>query len=214
MLEGIWQAAREGDLAEVEGLLGQDPGLLDARYLGWTPLVYASHQGHVGVVRWLLDQGAAILERDANGCTALWFACQEGHAPVASLLLERGADSTIATAGGATPLMAASEKGHPEVVRVLLGHPSAKANINHRARHGETALWHACYRGRGGVARALLASGADPTIAANDGTTPMAIAKQDPPSYPPGITAEGRRECVAALEVRSCLPLVPKHPLF
>jgi ankyrin repeat protein len=36
-------------------------------------------------------------------------------------------------------------------------------------------------QGRGGVVRALLESGADPTIADNDGTTPMAIAKQDPP---------------------------------
>jgi ankyrin repeat protein len=40
--------------------------------------------------------------------------------------------------------------------------------------------------GRGGVVRALLESGADPTIADKDGTTPMAIAKQDPifPNHP------------------------------
>jgi hypothetical protein len=50
--------------------------------------------------------------------------------------------------------------------------------------------------------RELLERGADPTIADNKGITPMAIAKQDPPSSPPGITAEGRLECVAALEVR------------
>jgi hypothetical protein len=65
---------------------------------------------------------------------------------------------------------------------------------------GAHPLWYACYCGRGGVARALLENGADPTIANNDSITPMAIATQ-----PPGhgrISVEGRRECVAALEVR------------
>jgi hypothetical protein len=50
--------------------------------------------------------------------------------------------------------------------------------------------------------RALLESGADPTITDISGITPTAIAKPHPPDVPPGITAEGRRECVTALEVR------------
>jgi hypothetical protein len=62
-------------------------------------------------------------------------------------------------------------------------------------------MWEACYRGRGVVVRALLEGGADPTIARNNGTTPVAIVKQiNDLRYP--VTAEGRRECVAALEVR------------
>jgi ankyrin repeat protein len=85
---------------------------------------------------------------------------------------------------------------------VLLGHPSARATINFRDNDGETALWAACQMGRGGVVRALLENGADPTIAHNDGTTPMAIAKQGHTSV---ISVEGRRECVAALEVRLAL---------
>jgi hypothetical protein len=48
-----------------------------------------------------------------------------------------------------------------------------------------------------------LGSGADPTIAHADGTTPMAMAKQ-PHDRLESIT-EGRRACVAALEVRSWL---------
>jgi hypothetical protein len=59
--------------------------------------------------------------------------------------------------------------------------------------------------------QALLESGADPTIADNDGTTPMAIAKQDPDDddIECGASAEGRRECVAALKVSFCPPLSP-----
>jgi hypothetical protein len=66
----------------------------------------------------------------------------------------------------------------------------------------------ACNRGhgRGGVGGALRRSGADPS-------TPMAIAKDD--DLPHRVTAQGRWECVVALEVRSLLLLChPWEPLL
>jgi uncharacterized protein len=206
-MERIWNVALDGDVDEMERLVGQDPGLLDARdRMGWTPLLYVSEDGNMGVVRWLLDKGAAINEREDTGSTALWQACSRGLAPVVRLLLERGADPAIANNRSSTPLMEASRRGHLEVVRSLLEHPSAETTIN-KHDGGATALWHACCTGRGAVVRALLEGGADPTIASNDGTTPMAIAKQVPPDFLSIIiSAEGRRECVAALEVRLDIP--------
>jgi hypothetical protein len=156
----------------------------------------------VGVVRWLLDNGAAIDQSDSTRWTALWLACRVGQTPVVRLLLQRGADPTTAEPGGWTPLVAASSQGHLEVVRLLLGQPSARATLTCRDNVGRTALWEACQYGHGKVVRALLESGADATIADKYGTTPTAAAKADPPSFPLGTTAEGRRECVAALEVR------------
>jgi uncharacterized protein len=204
-MEVICGAADRGDLAEVERLVGQDPGLINQRFGGMTPLMLASSEGHVGVVRCLVDKGAAINEITPEGLyTALSYACIRGHAPVARLLLGAGAVLTV-TGHGTTLLMFASVHKRLEIVRLLLGHTSAKATLNARDASGETALWQACYVGCGGVVRALLEGGADPTIADNDGTTPMAIAKQDPPYG--SISAEGRRECVAALEVSSCLYL-------
>jgi hypothetical protein len=204
----IWEAARDGDVGEVEWLVGHDAGLLDARDgLGRTPLMLASEEGHVGVVRWLLDNGAAMNETYFLGWTALFLACTSNRPPIVRLLVGRGADPAIATAAGRTPLLEASIGGHLEVVRLLLGHPSARATINHRNDDGETALWKACELGRGGVARALLENGADPTIADDNGTTAMAIAKQEPNDS--DISAEGRRECVVALEVRSWVPSPP-----
>jgi hypothetical protein len=53
-----------------------------------------------------------------------------------------------------------------EVVRLLLGHPSAKDNINDRDDlDARRRWWWACYKGRGGVVKALLENGADPTTA-------------------------------------------------
>jgi hypothetical protein len=180
----------------------------------WTPLVNAAEGGHVGVVRWLVDQGAATNNASHDdGYTALCLACLLGRTPVVRLLLERGADPTTANNEGWTPLVTAPYQGHLEVVRLLLGHASAKATTNCRSNDGRTALWVACYRGRRAVVRALLENGADPTTASNDGTTPTATAKQDPPGGDERVSAEGRRECVAALEVRSCAPLLLPHHL-
>jgi hypothetical protein len=56
-------------------------------------------------------------------------------------------------------------------VRLLLDHPGGKTIIN-RNEDGHTALKWACYKGCGEIARLLLASGADPTIADDQGNTP------------------------------------------
>jgi ankyrin repeat protein len=214
----IWQAAYDGDLAEVERLVGHDPGLLDAKdeQHGQTPLMGASFKSHVEVVRWLLDQGAATNVVPKNGQTALFLACDRGNPLVVQLLLERGADPTITDHKGVTPLILASFIGYLEVVRLLLGHTSADIIISQRHDEGGTAPWEACYKGQRGVVEALLESGADPTIANIDGITPMDIAKEDAPPPDPDkprfdVSTEGRRECVAALEVRH-YPLLSLSP--
>jgi ankyrin repeat protein len=206
----IWKAAGAGDVDAVERLVGHDTGLLDARSLrGWTPLMYASEEGHGGMVGWLLARGAATNARFANGHTALSLASQKGRTPVVRLLLEAGADPTIAGAEGSTPLITASRSRHLEVVRVLLGHRGGKTTINRRGSGGQTPLWWACYCGRGAIVRALLQSGADPTVADTLGAIPVTIAKHA--DLPYGATAEGRRECVAALEV-GLVAAFPLHP--
>jgi ankyrin repeat protein len=86
-------------------------------------------------------------------------------------------------------------------VRCLLSHPSGAASINHRDRDGRTALWWACRIGPVYVVRALLEKGADPTIADNEGFTPMAMAKLNDYAYQPA--------CVKALMVRGLLGSSP-----
>jgi ankyrin repeat protein len=142
--------------------------------------------GHVGVVRWLLDKGAATDLRDRYFLTALWASSHHDRFSVVKLLLERGVDPCVVAGHRySLHLMRATSRSC-----ALLSYPSAKANINHCDNGGRTALWEACERGRWRVVRALLESGADPTIAPTiphlSGITPMAVAK-------------GRhRECVVA----------------
>jgi hypothetical protein len=210
----IWFAAREGDLGEVQRLVGHDQGLLTAQpYGGWgpTPLTLASKEGHVEVVRWLLDQGAA-LDSQTYGGTALYTACERRHTPVVRMLLERGANPRTACPEGRTPLTTAIRGRYLEGVRLTLGHLRGKAAVNRRDQYGQTALWDASFYGLGGIVWALLESGADPTIADHHGTTPTATAKKTAP-LPCGVTAEGRQECVALLEVRSLSCLPPRNRL-
>jgi ankyrin repeat protein len=156
-------------------------------------------------VHWLLDQGSAATESKLSGETALRLACEWGHTPAVRLLLDRGADPMIARDTDEPLLEGASWRGYHEVVRLLLGHHGVKGTINHRDQSGRTALWQACFYGRDWLVRALLESGADSTIADNNGTTPMALITQNrirPHVYRPRNPFEGREECLAELMVR------------
>jgi hypothetical protein len=98
--------------------------------------------------------------------------------------------------------MAASRFGRAEIVRMLLDHTAARGTLNHQDNQGCTAVWTACWMGKGVVLRLLLQKGADPTIEDNDGTTPMAIASR--PFAGPRLSA-GRAACVTELQVRTVL---------
>jgi uncharacterized protein len=188
----MYVAVEEGNVGEVERLVGQDPGLLNAKgYRGKTPLMRASTAGQVGVVRWFLERGAAINQHCDRERTALWYACFWDRAHVVRELIARGADPSIADRAGAIPLMTAICESNFEVVRVLLAHSSAKRSINHRDVYGMTALFMACVNRQAGIVRALLESGADPTIPGDRDLTPLEAA-------------EGCPECVALLKVSFC----------
>jgi uncharacterized protein len=171
---------------------------------GLTALMVATREGSLEIMKVLLDGGADINQQSGNGSTALLVAVQNGDGPAAKLLLERGADVNIANGKGWTPLYLAvkartRERGTVpspvidpvammDVIKVIV---DKGADVNARLKAntdtygattwleeaGGTALLRASFCGDLEVMKLLMAHGADPLIATEDGTTTlMALA--------------------------------------
>ena len=54
----LLEAAREGNLAELRGLLTGGTGTEGSDDMGWTPLMWASAMGFPNIVKMLLESGA------------------------------------------------------------------------------------------------------------------------------------------------------------
>lgn len=187
------------------GLLerGADPFGVDARER--TPVHVAASQGQLHILQALLARGANPNTRDAQGRTPLFAALEHGAdaLPLVRVLVAHGADAEATDANGETPLGLAFEHGEVEhwldwgdwqrprrAIREddLPAAASAGALIaverllelgiavNTQDRQGATALLHACGLGHAEIAARLLDAGADTTLAARNGMTPMAAA--------------------------------------
>ncbi len=81
----FWDAAQQGDLADLEELLGGEPApeLNGADVMGHTALHQAAAHGHADLVARLLTEPAIALElRTVSGYTACLLGCDRGHPEV------------------------------------------------------------------------------------------------------------------------------------
>ncbi|AZO11389.1 MULTISPECIES: ankyrin repeat domain-containing protein [unclassified Mesorhizobium] len=132
----------------------------------------AAQVGDVAAIIAALDAGAGIDESDGDA-TPLYFAVWMGHVEAARLLIERGADVNAQTTWG-PPLMAAIGTGKIELLNLLL---ERDADPNSR-RAGEPALHVAVTLGCLDCVKALVEAGADVNAKAEDGKTPIHLAKR------------------------------------
>jgi len=95
--ERLHRAAADGDLPEVERLVGTGTEINAFDDLSRTPLHYAAEHEHYKVAVWLLDHGANINAYDEKmiGETALCLAAQKDYPEMVELLLKYGADPDI-----------------------------------------------------------------------------------------------------------------------
>ena len=134
----LTEAAFNGKLDEVRGLVSAGISV-DARDADQrTPLMWAAFNGHTTVVEYLLGKGAEVNAKDVNGRTALMYASSGPFKETVELLLKKGADvNTQGTLEGFTALMTAAAEGQLDVVRLLLVY-----GANHELTDvdGDTAL--------------------------------------------------------------------------
>ena len=141
-----------------------DNGPLEQSLLG------AATKGDVRAVGDLLDRGARIDAVDpVDGATPLLKAVGNDDSTTAGLLVDRGANLEAVNAIGYTPLQFAAGLEYTGLAKML----AAKgADVNSRA--GKVpALVHAANTANLELVDFLLAKGADPNLAAADGSTAL-----------------------------------------
>ncbi|HEY5921505.1 MAG TPA: ankyrin repeat domain-containing protein [Kofleriaceae bacterium] len=151
----------------------------DAANAQGTPLCFAASAASIQAIELLLSRGADVNQRASF--TPLHSAADAGTVEVVKFLLERGAEVDARIWTEATALMAART---PEVTALLLAHGAdprlrdrSKKTALHEAVERQTAL----FRRDDDLAQAatidaLLAKGADPSAADDEGITPLHIA--------------------------------------
>jgi ankyrin repeat protein len=171
--ESIYVAALNGNLAQVEKCLRDDPKLAQLYdEEGNAALTYAARGGHLTVVKLLLRYDAPPNIRRRDGNTPLHEAAWEGHPEVLALLIARGGDPRIFSDGreGNTPLHSAAWANRVACVNVLL---RAGVSPNVQRQDKVAPLELAAFYGGMETVLALLAGGANPNIRVYDGYTPL-----------------------------------------
>lgn len=170
---------------------------------GSTPLLFAARGGDIDSARILLAKGADPNDSGPDGLTALIVAELSGHAELAELLVDQGAHPN-ASGIGFTALHAAVLLGDLGLVKDLLSH-GADANV--QLTNGEplrrddsdpvlpaelagaTPFLLAAKYVNVPIMRALIAAGAQPSIAMRDGTTALMAAAGV--GWPGGVDRRG-----------------------
>ena len=163
--KALYEAARSGDIDDVDDLLRAGANL-DAAIRGdGSPLMGAVRSGSIALVQHLLERGADVNLAVTGDGTALIVAADDGQTRIVELLLDRGASIDTIVPGDETALIQASGEGHLETVKLLVGRG---ANVNlgmwvessARDREWRSPLSMARMRGRTAVVEFLTAAGA------------------------------------------------------
>lgn len=194
-------AVTAGDAARVAELVGEDPGLANARGDdGVSALLHARYRfdrpvldallaadpemdvfdaaalGHIDRLRdRLAEDPAAVHAFAGDGFTALHLAAFFGKVEATRTLLDAGATVDVygRNAFANQPLHAAAAGRHLEVCRLLL---AAGAPVGATQHGGFTPLHEAAGNGDVDLTELFLSAGADPLVRTEDGRTAIVVA--------------------------------------
>jgi hypothetical protein len=113
--QDLLDAARDGDLPAVKGLLEKGAAIETKTSYGQTPLYLAAMNGHREVVKLLLDKGASTDVRDTfYKAPMLAFVMMRKHFDIAKMLIAKSTGSPDDLLG------AVAGSGNPEMVQAVL----------------------------------------------------------------------------------------------
>ena len=175
-------AARYGNIDAARSLLARGAEVNEADSTGHTALLVATVRGHVELARLLLETGADP-NADSAGYTALHWAAGKW---------ESGFTTDYSFAPGTTSEWAAVAglpRGKAELIEALIARgadvnarltkappKSGRTLFKNALLRGVTPFYLAALVGDVDTMRLLLAHGADPSLTAKDGTTPLMVA--------------------------------------
>jgi len=170
----VHKAAKEGDLAKLKTLIGENPALANAKNEEQeTPLHSAVSGGYLDIVDFLIAAGADVNAQDSQMRAPLHLACYDGHREIAEKLISHGANLEARFANGATPLFWTVPGGHTEVFELLV---KKGADIDVKVDNGANLLHTCALYGKKDMAKILIEKGADVNRTSDDGTRPINYA--------------------------------------
>eukprot|EP00050_Salpingoeca_kvevrii_P009431 m.2961 g.2961 ORF g.2961 m.2961 type:complete len:611 (-) comp2242_c0_seq1:12-1844(-) len=162
-------AAMGGSVPVCSWLLSHGAKLSERANDGKTPLLCAATSGHYECTRFLLQAGSSIQERSLMGMTAFLLAVSAGKMPLILALLNMGANVNERAFHNENALMMAAMRNHVDLIGILLD--TGTLDVNAADIHGFTALHYARCNDNDRAADALIARGAQESIATLGGAT-------------------------------------------
>ena len=165
----LLEAAKVGNVNEVQSLLTAGANVNIKDEYGQTPLHRAAINGHTEAVNALIKEGGAdVNAQDIYRQTPLHCAADNGHTDIVSALIVAKAMVDATDTYRQTPLHCATINGHTGAVNALL---AGGAHVNIKDEDGQTPLHWATINGHAAIVQALIAQGADVNIKDNKGKT-------------------------------------------
>lgn len=160
----LFEAARKGCVASLEGLFKAGASRLARDRHGDTALGIAAKSGRLPVVEALLASAspadaAQLNKPDTSGSTPLILAVLADRTPVAKRLIEAGADVKVVNAQGETALSAAAFRDNYEIAVLLFEHGADPATVDVM---GKGVICYAAARAADRIVALLLNAGVDP----------------------------------------------------